>query len=115
MTKRDAITVRRFLAVGAVVAGVVGFETFVGESMHGFWRDSLVVLPGHDSIEAAHHAPPTFAGRIWDTMADNTSTPVDEAHGFEPHHDQHVYFRKLDKPEDQLRPFSPMVTCKHDK
>jgi hypothetical protein len=64
---------------------------------------------------AGHHAPPSFAGRIWDTMADDTGTAVDEAHNFQPHHDQHVYFRKMDNPADQLEPFSPKVSCKYAK
>lgn len=57
----------------------------------------------------------TVRGQNWFTMADNSGTPVDEAHGFEPHHDQHVYFRKMENPEDQLKPFSPLVTCAYDK
>ncbi len=64
---------------------------------------------------AGNQAPPIFAGRIWDTMADNASTAKDEAHRFEPHHDQHVYFRKRSNAKDQLNPFSPGVTCKHYK
>jgi len=62
---------------------------------------------------AGHQAPPSFAGRIWDTMADNSSTTQDEAHVFEPHHDQHVYFKKMANPKDQLNPFSPNVSCEH--
>ena len=62
---------------------------------------------------SGNHAPPKFAGRIWDTMADNASTPHHEAHMFEPHHDQHVYFKKMANPKDQLNPFSPNVTCEH--
>lgn len=62
---------------------------------------------------AGNQAPPQFAGRIWDTMADNARTSQDEAHVFEPHHDQHVYFKKMANPKDQLNPFSPNVTCKH--
>lgn len=84
--------------------------------------DGSLVLVGVENLVfmnawhmAGHHAPPSFAGRIWDTMADNSGTPVDEAHGFEPHHDQHVYFRKMENPEDQLKPFSPLVTCAYDK
>lgn len=64
---------------------------------------------------AGNLAPPMFAGRIWDTMADNSSTPEDEAHRFEPHHDQHVYFHKMADARDQLKPFNPNVTCKHHK
>lgn len=84
--------------------------------------DGSLVLVGVENLvfmnawhAAGHHAPPAFGGRIWDSMADNTGTPVDEAHGFEPHHDQHVYFRKMANPADQLMPFSPNVTCAHDK
>ena len=75
--------------------------------------ENLVFM--HAWQKTGQHAPPMFAGRIWDTMADNSSTKQDEAHAFEPHHDQHVYFQKMDNPRDQLKPFSPNVTCKHDK
>ncbi len=64
---------------------------------------------------AGNVAPPSVAGRVWATMADNSSTPEDEAHGFEPHYDQHVYFQKMANVEDQLKPFNPNVTCKHHK
>ena len=64
---------------------------------------------------AGNQAPPSFAGRSWDTMADNASTAKDEAHRFEPHFDLHVYFKKRANPNDQLNPFSPNVTCKHHK
>ena len=60
---------------------------------------------------AGNVAPPKFAGRTWSTMADNARTARDEAHSFEPHHDQHVYFKKMANPGDQLNPFSPNVTC----
>ncbi len=66
-------------------------------------------------MAAGNVAPPKFAGHTWYTMADNASTPRDEAHRFEPHYDQHVYFRKMANPGDQLNPFSPNVTCKHFK
>ncbi len=65
--------------------------------------------------KAGNVAPPSFAGRIWSTMADNASTPENEAHDFEPHHDQHIYFKKLANPKDQLNPFSPSVSCEHHK
>lgn len=64
---------------------------------------------------AGNQAPPTFAGRVWDAMADNSGTAQDEAHAFEPHNDQHVYFKKMANPKDQLNPFSPNVTCEHHK
>jgi len=65
--------------------------------------------------KAGNAAPPSFAGRSYDTMADNTGTEDDEAHRFQPHHDQHVYFAESANPSDQLKPFSPSVTCEHFK
>ena len=84
--------------------------------------DGSLVLRGVENLvflhawkKAGNQAPPTFAGRLWKTMADNTSTPEDEAHRFEPHYDQHVYFKKSANPKDQLSQFSTSVTCKHHK
>ncbi len=45
------------LALGAAVAGYVGFDALVGEARIDFWRASIVVLEGRDPIEAAHHVP----------------------------------------------------------
>ena len=65
--------------------------------------------------KSGNQSPPTFAGRDWMMMADNSSTAADEAHRFEPHYDQHVYFKKMANPKDQLNAFSPSVTCEHFK
>ena len=40
------------------VAGMVGYNAFVGGGMEAFWGDSILVLEGHNSIEAAQHVPP---------------------------------------------------------
>jgi NADH-quinone oxidoreductase subunit L len=45
------------LALGAVFAGFIGYDAFVGDGRAAFWRDSILVLPNHDSIEAGHHTP----------------------------------------------------------
>ena len=55
---------------------------------------------------------PVLNGRIWDHMADDPSTPGDEAHGFMPHYDQHVWLFR-DNPMGVLMPFNPNVTCEH--
>jgi len=66
-----------------------------------------------DAWEAAgNSAPPTLLGRTWDYMADDPATEVDEAHGFAPHYDQHVWaFR--DNPAGPLEPFNAAATCEH--
>lgn len=81
--------------------------------------DGSLVLVGvenlvfKDAWEAAGNgAPPAFAGRSWDTMADDPNTPGDEAHGFAPHFDQHVWLFR-EHPTSALMPFNPNVTCEH--
>jgi hypothetical protein len=51
-------------------------------------------------------------GRAWDHMADDPNTPGDEAHGFMPHYDQHVWLFR-ENPMGELMPFNPNVTCEH--
>lgn len=62
---------------------------------------------------AGNSDAPVFAGRKWDHMADDANTPGDEAHGFEPHYDQHVWF--VENPLGNLMPFNPSITCEHHK
>jgi hypothetical protein len=81
--------------------------------------DGSLVLIGAENLvfkkawEAAGNSePPVFAGRKWDLMEDDPNTPGDEAHGFEAHYDQHVYF-KGDDADAAVNPFHPAVTCEH--
>jgi NADH-quinone oxidoreductase subunit L len=45
------------LAIGAMFAGMVFYEPFVGHNWQEFWRGAIVVAPGNDAMENAHHAP----------------------------------------------------------
>jgi NADH-quinone oxidoreductase subunit L len=45
------------LALGALLAGAIAYEWFVGHGRLEFWREALLVLESNDSIEAAHHVP----------------------------------------------------------
>ena len=45
------------LAIGAVFAGAVFYEPFVGHHWQDFWRSAIVVAPGNDAMENAHHVP----------------------------------------------------------
>ena len=45
------------LAFGACFGGMLMYNAIVGEGMAGFWGASILVLPGNESIEAAHHIP----------------------------------------------------------
>jgi NADH-quinone oxidoreductase subunit L len=46
-----------FLAVGAIFAGWLAHDLFVVEHLDRFWRASILVLPEHQALEHAHHAP----------------------------------------------------------
>ena len=56
------------LAVGAVFAGWLGYNTFVGDGMDAFWGSAILVLEGNNTVKAAHHVPtwvkllPIFVG-----------------------------------------------------
>ena len=62
--------------------------------------------------DAGHAEPPQFQGRTWDNMQDDPATPHDEAHGFQPHFDQHVWLYR-ENPNGNLMPFNPAVSCRH--
>jgi len=57
-------------------------------------------------------APPTFHGRTYPLLKDDPATEVDEAHGWEPHYEQHLWVFR-DNPNGAYSPFNPKVTCQH--
>ena len=83
--------------------------------------DGSLVLVGVENLvfqkawkEAGNSAPPVFAGRTWDPMADDPATLADEAHEFQPHFDQHIWTLR-ENSNGALVPFNPNVTCEHFK
>ena len=63
---------------------------------------------------AGHTELPTFHGKPYDSMVDDPSTPVDEAHMFEAHFDRHVWIYR-DNPNGVFSAFNPAVSCAHHK
>jgi len=61
-----------------------------------------------------HEQAPRFHGRDWPLLKDNPATKVDEAHGWEPHYEQHLWVFR-DNPSGAYSPFSPSVTCSHHR
>jgi hypothetical protein len=64
--------------------------------------------------EAGNSEAPVLNGRTWDHMADDPATAGDEAHGFAPHMDQHVWLFR-ENPAGILMPFNANVTCDHHR
>ena len=61
---------------------------------------------------AGNTSPPTFHGVAYDDMQDDPATAADEAHGFEPHYDRHVWIYR-ENPNGVFAPFNPTVSCQH--
>jgi hypothetical protein len=62
--------------------------------------------------EAGHTEAPSYNGHAFFHMVDNPLTPVDEAHGFEPHYELHAWVHRRN-PAGTFYPFNPTVTCRH--
>ncbi len=45
------------LAAGACLAGYLAKDYFVGEASAEFWKDSILVLPGHDALANSENVP----------------------------------------------------------
>lgn len=80
--------------------------------------DGSLVLVGVENLvfeeawKTTGQGPPVLNGRTWDHMADDPATPGDEAHGFAPHYDQHVWLWRENR-AGTLMPFNVDVTCDH--
>lgn len=61
---------------------------------------------------AGHARPPSFHGLAFDHMVDDPATNIDEAHGFMPHYDRHVWVIR-DNPNGVFAQYNPNVTCSH--
>ena len=62
--------------------------------------------------DAGNPLPPSFHGVEYDSMKDDPTTVIDEAHMFEPHYDRHVWLYR-DNPNGMFAQFNPNVSCAH--
>lgn len=65
-----------------------------------------------DAWHAKSASPPNFHRRTYPLLEDKAATPVDEAHGWTPHYEQHLWVFR-DNPNGAYSPFNPNVTCSH--
>lgn len=64
--------------------------------------------------DAGNTAPPAYAGNEYYHMVDNPATPADEAHGFEPHYELHLWLYR-ENPAGPFMPFNVNATCDHHR
>ena len=62
---------------------------------------------------AGKKGPPTFHGQPYVLLTDKPETRVDEAHGWAPHYELHVWLDE--NPNGIFAEFSPQVSCKYNK
>jgi hypothetical protein len=74
--------------------------------------ENLVFMKAWEA--AGNTLPPSFHGVPYDRMVDDPATEVDEAHGFEPHYDRHVWLYR-ENSKGIFTPFNPAVSCRHHK
>jgi len=60
--------------------------------------------------DAANSHPPMYRGREFNYMADNPNTAQDEAHGFMPHYDLHIWLFE-NNPSGLYAQWNPSVSC----
>jgi hypothetical protein len=61
---------------------------------------------------AGNTGQPMYAGTPFVHMADDPATEMDEAHGFEPHYELHVWLYR-DNPSGRFAEWNPNVSCAH--
>ncbi len=63
---------------------------------------------------AGNRGAPTFHDKPYVLLKDKPDTKVDEAHGWEPHYELHLWLFR-DNANGMYAEFNPRVTCKHNK
>jgi NADH-quinone oxidoreductase subunit L len=46
-----------FLSLGALFAGALGYDMFIGHDQHAFWGHAILNIESHPAMEAMHHVP----------------------------------------------------------
>lgn len=89
---------------------VLLYEPQMDGSMQLIGIENLVWVESWNG--AGHTTGPEFNGVAYNHMFDDPATEADEAHGFEPHYDLHVWLQR-ENPRGVFEQFNPSVTCAH--
>jgi quercetin dioxygenase-like cupin family protein len=91
--------------------GVLIYEPQADGSMELVAIENLVFAEAWRA--AGNNAAPSFMGHQYYRMIDNPLTDdVDEAHGFEPHYELHMWLYR-ENPNGLFAQFNPAATCEH--
>lgn len=89
---------------------VLVYEPQADGSMKLVAVENLVFKAAWDAENGGRR--PSFRGRLYNYMADDPATELDEAHGFMPHYDLHVWVHEPN-PNGLYAQYNPNVTCEH--
>jgi len=112
----------RLLGLTAPVNGRVnGTGTYTGveppavllylpDGQGGLKLVGIELLVFAEAWNATNKNPPSYRGREYNYMADNPATPQDEAHGFMPHYDMHIWLFEHN-PSGLYAQWNPAINC----
>ena len=83
---------------------------YIPDGQGGLRLAGIVLLVFAAAWDATNSHPPKYRGREFNYMADNPSTPADEAHGFMPHYDLHIWLFDHN-PSGLYAQWNPALSC----
>ena len=83
---------------------------YIPDGQGGLELAGIELLVFAAAWDAANSQPPTYRGRAFNYMADNPNTPQDEAHGFMPHYDLHIWLFDHN-PSGLYAQWNPSISC----
>lgn len=90
--------------------GVLVYEPQADGSLELVAVENLVFRDAWEG--AGNEGPPEFMGNQYYTMVDNPGTTSDEAHGFMPHYELHLWLYR-ENPSGLFAQFNPNAGCEH--
>lgn len=83
---------------------------YVPDGLGGLKLAGIEMLVFAEAWHAEHKQPPMYRGREYNYMADNPDTIQDEAHGFMPHYDLHIWLFE-ENPSGLYAQWNPALSC----
>ncbi|QDP19665.1 hypothetical protein [Sphingomonas xanthus] len=83
---------------------------YVPDGQGGLQLAGIEMLVFAAAWDAANNHPPMYRGRAYNYMADDPNTAQDEAHGFMPHYDLHVWLFE-NNPSGLYAQWNPALSC----
>ena len=93
--------------IGAQPPGIL---LYIPDGQGGLRLVGIELLVFAAAWDAANSHPPMYRGRKFNYMADNPNTAQDEAHGFMPHYDLHIWLFE-NNPSGLYAQWNPAISC----